>query len=145
MSTPAANKPKLARRDLIVAVCVRRPGRGRWSALSFAAVPFYNWFCRATGFGGTTQVATARRRRRCSTARSPCASTPMSRPACRGGSSPSAEPIEVKLGEVVTVHYKVTNEAARATAGAGRSTMSAPPTVGAYFDKINCFCFTEQT
>jgi cytochrome c oxidase assembly protein subunit 11 len=26
---------------------------------SFAAVPFYNWFCRATGFNGTTQVATA--------------------------------------------------------------------------------------
>ncbi len=28
--------------------------------LAFAAVPLYNWFCRATGFGGTTQVATAR-------------------------------------------------------------------------------------
>ena len=26
---------------------------------SYAAVPFYNWFCRATGFNGTTQVATA--------------------------------------------------------------------------------------
>src|SRR5882672_5807747 len=26
---------------------------------SFAAVPFYNWFCRATGFNGTTQVATS--------------------------------------------------------------------------------------
>ena len=25
---------------------------------SYAAVPFYNWFCRATGFNGTTQVAT---------------------------------------------------------------------------------------
>ena len=26
---------------------------------AYAAVPFYNWFCRATGFNGTTQVATA--------------------------------------------------------------------------------------
>ena len=26
---------------------------------SYAAVPFYNWFCRATGFNGTTQVATS--------------------------------------------------------------------------------------
>ena len=25
--------------------------------LSFAAVPFYDWFCRVTGFGGTTQLA----------------------------------------------------------------------------------------
>ena len=26
-------------------------------ALAWAAVPFYNWFCRVTGYGGTTQVA----------------------------------------------------------------------------------------
>src|SRR3979411_2036040 len=32
---------------------------GRRVGASDAAVPFYNWFCRATGFNGTTQVATS--------------------------------------------------------------------------------------
>jgi len=45
---------------------------------------------------------------------------------------------------VATVYYKVTNEAARATTGQAAYNVS-PPTVGIYFQKINCFCFTEQT
>ena len=45
---------------------------------------------------------------------------------------------------MATVHYKVINEAAR-TITAQASYNVSPPTVGAYFDKINCFCFTEQT
>ncbi|HET7850774.1 MAG TPA: cytochrome c oxidase assembly protein, partial [Pseudolabrys sp.] len=47
-------------------------------------------------------------------------------------------------GEVVTALYKVTNMAARPTA-AQASYNVTPPTVGAYFNKINCFCFTKQT
>ena len=48
--------PSHRRRDVLVgAVC------GALAALmvgaAFAAVPFYNWFCRTTGFAGTTQVA----------------------------------------------------------------------------------------
>jgi cytochrome c oxidase assembly protein subunit 11 len=88
---------------------------------SYAAVPFYNWFCRTTGFNGTTQVAT-------------------SAPA----SAPLARKIEVRIGEVVTVFYTVTNQAARTTTGQAAYNV-APLTVGAYFQKINCFCFTEQT
>jgi cytochrome c oxidase assembly protein subunit 11 len=49
----------------------------------------------------------------------------------------------VKLGEVVTVNYVVVNEAARATAGNAAYNV-APLTHGVYFQKINCFCFTEQ-
>jgi cytochrome c oxidase assembly protein subunit 11 len=45
---------------------------------------------------------------------------------------------------VVTVYYKVINEAARATAGQAGYNVS-PTTVGIYFEKINCFCFTLQT
>src|SRR4029077_5148057 len=47
------------------------------------------------------------------------------------------------IGEVATVRYKVVNEAAREIAGQAGYNVS-PPTVGAYFSKINCFCFTEQ-
>ena len=57
---------------------------------------------------------------------------------------PEQRTIDVKLGEVVTVYYTVTNEAARVTAGQAGYNVS-PPTIGGYFDKINCFCFTEQT
>jgi cytochrome c oxidase assembly protein subunit 11 len=45
---------------------------------------------------------------------------------------------------VVTVYYNVTNQSARTTTGQAAYNV-APLTVGAYFEKINCFCFTEQT
>ena len=57
---------------------------------------------------------------------------------------PERRTIDVKLGEVVTVYYTVTNEAARVTAGQAGYNVS-PSTAGIYFEKINCFCFTEQT
>ena len=57
---------------------------------------------------------------------------------------PERRTIDVKLGEVVTVYYKVTNEAARVTSGQAAYNVT-PPTTGIYFEKINCFCFTEQT
>jgi cytochrome c oxidase assembly protein subunit 11 len=109
---------------------------------SYAAVPFYNWFCRVTGFNGTTQVAT---------------STPDKALARRiairfdsnvsGGLPWKFEPekteIEVQIGEVVTAYYTVTNQAARPTAGIAAYNV-APLTVGRYFQKVNCFCFSEQ-
>src|ERR1700709_688505 len=111
---------------------------------SYAAVPFYNWFCRATGFNGTTQVAT-----------SAPASAPLARKiAVRFDSNvagglpwkfqPEQTEIEIRIGEVVTVFYTVTNQSARTTTGQAAYNV-APLTVGAYFQKINCFCFTEQT
>jgi cytochrome c oxidase assembly protein subunit 11 len=111
--------------------------------LSFAAVPFYSWFCRTTGYGGTTQVAKARPTQvssRTITVRfdsNVAAGLPWR-------FEPERRTIDVKLGEVVTVYYSVTNLSARVTAGQAGYNVS-PSTVGAYFTKINCFCFTEQT
>jgi cytochrome c oxidase assembly protein subunit 11 len=111
---------------------------------SYAAVPLYNWFCRATGFNGTTMVAS---------------SAPATGPIARkiavrfdanvsGGLPwkfvPEQSEIEVKIGEVVTVFYTVTNQSARTTSAQAAYNV-APLTVGAYFQKINCFCFTDQT
>src|SRR5207247_6770656 len=56
---------------------------------------------------------------------------------------PEETSIEVRIGDVVTVNYTVTNDSARETVGQATYNVS-PPTVGAYFSKINCFCFTEQ-
>ena len=111
---------------------------------SYAAVPFYNWFCRATGFNGTTQVAT-----------SGPSGAPLERkitvrfdanvaPGLPWKFEPEQNQIEVRIGEVVTVFYAVTNQAARTTSAQAAYNV-APLTVGAYFQKINCFCFTEQT
>ena len=138
--TPAA--PRLGRDAMVAAIC------GAVVALmvgaSYAAVPFYNWFCHATGFNGTTQVAI---------------SAPSSAPLARkiavrfdsnvaGGLPWKFEPeqteIEINIGQVVTVYYNVTNQSARTTTGQAAYNV-APLTVGAYFQKINCFCFTEQT
>ena len=111
---------------------------------SYAAVPFYNWFCRATGFNGTTQVAT-----------SAPSGGPLARkiavrfdanvaPGLPWKFVPEQTEIEVRIGEVVTVFYTVINQAARPTTGQAAYNV-APLTVGAYFQKINCFCFTDQT
>ena len=111
---------------------------------SYAAVPFYNWFCRATGFNGTTQVATS------APATGPIARKIAVRfdsnvaPGLPWKFEPEQSEIEVNIGQVVTVFYTVTNQAARTTAGQAAYNV-APLTVGSYFQKINCFCFTEQT
>lgn len=137
---PAKNRPP--RRDVLVAgTC------GAVVALmvgaSFAAVPFYNWFCRTTGFGGTTQVAHAAPGEvldRSLTIRFDSNVTP----GLPWSFLPEQNHINLRIGEVATVHYKVVNRAAR-TITAQASYNVSPPTVGAYFTKINCFCFTQQT
>ena len=137
-----SKKPRLGRDALVASICgfvvVLMVGA------SYAAVPFYNWFCRVTGFNGTTQVATA----------AP-ASGPIARkiavrfdanvgPGLPWKFEPEQTEIEIPIGQVVTVFYTVTNQAARTTAGQAAYNV-APLTVGSYFQKINCFCFTEQT
>ena len=57
---------------------------------------------------------------------------------------PEQNEIEVRIGEVVTVYYKVINRGRARHRRAGVATMSRRRQVGAYFSKINCFCFTEQ-
>src|SRR6516164_2884592 len=137
-----AAKRSLRRDALVAAICgfvvVLMVGA------SYAAVPFYNWFCRATGFNGTTQVATG----------APSAAPLSRRIAVRFDSNvagglpwkfePEQTEIEVRIGEVTTVYYDVTNQSARTTTGQAAYNV-APLSVGAYFQKINCFCFTEQT
>jgi cytochrome c oxidase assembly protein subunit 11 len=129
------------RRDMIVAASC-----GVFVALmvgaSYASVPLYDWFCRTTGFGGRPQIATAAPQGalgRTLTVRFDANVT--------GGLpwrfEPERNAIDVKLGEVVTVNFMVTNLAARATVGQAAYNV-APPTSGGYFNKINCFCFTEQ-
>ncbi len=132
----------LRRKDVAIAFACGLFVAGMVGA-AYAAVPLYNWFCRTTGFGGTTQVAASAPKQvlgRKITVRfdaNVASGLPWS-------FVPEQTSIDVRLGEVVTVHYLATNEAARTTTGQASFNVS-PPTTGSYFSKINCFCFTEQT
>jgi cytochrome c oxidase assembly protein subunit 11 len=141
MSARAQNKKPLRRDMLVAAAC------GAFVACmvgaAFASVPLYNWFCRTTGFAGTPQVA------------SHAPGEVLGRSlAVRFDSNvapglpwkfvPEQNEIKLRIGEVATVRYKVINQAARKVAAQASYNVS-PPTVGAYFTKINCFCFTKQT
>jgi cytochrome c oxidase assembly protein subunit 11 len=110
--------------------------------LAYAAVPFYDWFCRATGFGGRPQIATSAPQGALGRSVSVRFDANVT-----GGLpwrfEPERNALDVRLGEVVTVNYVVTNLAARETFGQAAYNV-APGTTGAYFQKINCFCFTEQ-
>ena len=110
--------------------------------MAYAAVPLYDWFCRTTGFAGTPILAKA------------APEHALDRKVIvrfdanvAGGLPwrfmPERNFIEVRVGDVVTVNYIAVNESARETVGNASYNVS-PPTVGAYFSKINCFCFTEQ-
>ena len=136
-SAPRASR----RRDVVVAA-----GCGAFVALmvgaAYAAVPLYDWFCRTTGFGGTTQVSTAAPAQmlgRSLTVRFDANVAP----GLPWRFVPEKNSIDVRIGEVLTVNYTVTNLAARDTVGQASYNVT-PPTTGAYFQKINCFCFTEQ-
>ena len=141
ISTPSSLRPARRWRDAAVAA-----GCGVFVAVmvgaAYAAVPLYTWFCRVTGFAGTTQIATSAPAQvldRKITVRFDANVS--------GGLPWRFEPeqtaIETKIGEVVTVMYRVTNESARETVGQAVYNVT-PLTVGSYFQKINCFCFTEQ-
>ncbi len=110
---------------------------------AYAAVPLYNWFCRTTGFGGTTQVSTVAPSQvlgRTITVRFDANVAP----GLPWRFVPEMNSIDVRIGEVLMVNYVVTNLAARDTVGQASYNVT-PPTTGAYFQKINCFCFTEQS
>jgi cytochrome c oxidase assembly protein subunit 11 len=110
--------------------------------MSYAAVPLYTWFCKSTGFGGIPQIVVAApgevsdRRITVRFDANLGAGLPWR-------FEPERTAIDVRLGEVVTIYYTVTNLSAQETAGQAVYNVT-PTTVGAYFDKINCFCFTEQ-
>jgi len=139
--TPRNAKRRL-RRDVLIAACCGVLVASMVGA-SFAAIPLYKIFCQVTGFAGTTQVSRVAPKHELGreiTIRFDSNVTP----GLPWKFTPEQNSIKLRIGEVATVHYKVINEAAR-TITAQASYNVTPTTVGAYFDKINCFCFTEQT
>ena len=109
---------------------------------AYAAVPLYAAFCRATGFGGTTQraeTAGTLRGRRTLEVRFDANVAP--------GLDWSLEPETLKMtlrtGQTATVYFKAHNRAGHDGAAVAAYNV-APDIAGAWFDKISCFCFSEQ-
>ncbi|HRJ68572.1 MAG TPA: cytochrome c oxidase assembly protein [Beijerinckiaceae bacterium] len=111
--------------------------------LSFAAVPLYDLFCRTTGFGGTPMVASKPADRlgtRIYTVRFDAGVNP----ALPWRFEAEASSIQVRPGEVKTVTYKVRNISASETVGIASFNV-LPEITGGYFNKLQCFCFTDVT
>ncbi|EPX87385.1 Cytochrome oxidase assembly factor [Rubellimicrobium thermophilum DSM 16684] len=111
-------------------------------AMSFAAVPFYDWFCRVTGFGGTTSVSDG-------TGIEPTDQTVIVRfeAFTERGMPWQFRPVQrsmtVRIGETNLAFYEAHNPTDRPVAGQASFNV-VPYAAGGYFSKIQCFCFTEQ-
>ena len=136
MAAPAFNNN---RRVAVLATGVAAAMLG----LAYASVPLYRMFCQATGFGGTTQRAEA-----------PPAETSGKTVSVRFDANtsgslgwsfhPVATSMTVKLGEQNMAHYRAVNTSGRTITGTAVFNVT-PESAGIYFNKIQCFCFTEQT
>ena len=111
-------------------------------SLAWAAVPLYDWFCRVTGYGGTTGVAIA-------APDEPLDQTIVIRfDASRARDMPwEFRPMQremtVRIGETGLAFYEAHNPTDRPVAGQASYNV-APFDAGGFFTKIDCFCFTEQ-
>lgn len=109
---------------------------------AYASVPLYRLFCQVTGFGGTTQRAEAAPGEIIDRVIAVRFDANMS--SNLGWTfGPMEKEVTVKLGEPKTVFYRATNPSDRETAGTATFNVT-PPIAGAYFSKVQCFCFTEQ-
>lgn len=111
-------------------------------SLSFAAVPFYDWFCRVTGYGGTPQVAEAAPE----TILDQTVKIRFDASVEQGMAwtfKPVVRAMELRVGETGLAFYEAHNPTDRPIAGTASFNVF-PDTVGGYFNKIECFCFTEQ-
>jgi cytochrome c oxidase assembly protein subunit 11 len=110
--------------------------------MAYASVPLYEIFCRVTGFGGTTQVATGESDRvldRMVTVRFDANVNPE----LPWTFKPVQQTMRLKVGETKLAFYEATNNSNKTLVGTAAFNVT-PDKAGLYFDKIDCFCFTEQ-
>jgi cytochrome c oxidase assembly protein subunit 11 len=113
------------------------------TGMAYAAVPLYDMFCRVTGYNGTTKrVEQASdvildKKIKVTFDANIASDLPWS-------FKPVQREIELKIGETVQIEFEATNMAKKATTGQAVFNVT-PMAAGAYFNKVECFCFTETT
>lgn len=111
-------------------------------ALAWASVPFYDWFCRVTGFGGVTQEADAGSDVILEQTIKVVFDASKDRD-MMWEFKPQQHEMTVRIGETGLAFYEAYNPTDRPIAGQASYNV-APYEAGAFFSKIDCFCFTEQ-
>ena len=110
--------------------------------MSYAAVPLYRLFCQVTGFGGTPQVAAT-------PSEHVIDKTILMRFDANVSKKlawkfePVEHTIDLKIGENKVAFYRATNISDRPLSGTATFNVS-PDAAGVHFNKVECFCFTEQ-
>ena len=110
--------------------------------LAWASVPFYDWFCRVTGFGGTpgvSEVASDEILDQTIKVRFD-ASLERDMP---WEFRPEVREMEMRIGETGLAFYEAYNPTDKPVAGSASYNV-APYEAGFFFSKIDCFCFEEQ-
>ena len=110
--------------------------------LAYAAVPLYEMFCQATGYGGTTQNAAGNPKG--VIARPMTVRFDSNIDSGLNWTVVASKPITDDIGKVDTVNFTATNNSDKPVTGQAVFNVS-PERAGLYFNKIECFCFTEQT
>ncbi|UAB89590.1 cytochrome c oxidase assembly protein [Ruegeria sp. SCSIO 43209] len=110
--------------------------------LAWAAVPFYNWFCRVTGYGGTTGVA----EKAPDDILDQVVTVRFDASKAKGMPwefKPVEREMKIRIGETGLAFYEAYNPTDKPVAGQASYNV-APYSAGGYFQKIACFCFDEQ-
>ena len=110
--------------------------------MAYASVPLYKIFCQKTGYGGTTQRA-AKAPEKASDQFINVRFDANTSSALNWRFQPKQTVMRVKIGEQNMAYFEATNLSDKVKTGSAIYNVS-PPNVGAYFDKIQCFCFTKQ-
>lgn len=110
--------------------------------LSFASVPLYDLFCRVTGFGGMTQVSTGPADRVLDRVVTVRFNADVNN-SLTWDFKPGVKSVDVRVGEAMTIAYHAHNPGKTAMVGTATYNVT-PEKAGQYFNKIQCFCFTEQ-
>lgn len=111
-------------------------------AMAWASIPLYNWFCRVTGYGGTTGTGTA------TTGEVLDETIKIRFDASKDRGfpwefRPLQREMELRIGETGLAFYEAYNPTDRPIAGQAAYNVT-PFDAGSFFNKIDCFCFTEQ-
>ena len=109
---------------------------------AYAAVPLYEVFCQVTGFGGTTQTAEAAPAVTLDRKITVRFNADVGK-ALPWRFAPAQDRVELKIGEQALAFYRAKNLSGRTITGTAAFNVT-PAKVGQYFNKIACFCFTEQ-
>ena len=117
---------------------------GLMVGMAYASVPLYKLFCQVTGYGGTTQVSN-------DAATHIVVGHPISvrfdanvNRALAWEFAPVDPPVTLNPGEEIVINYRATNIGDAASVGTSTFNVT-PAKAGAYFMKIDCFCFQEQS